>query len=163
MKRSHYEITAILRPEGSPETIRQFAERVDEIIRQYEGTVLSLQSWGERKLAYEIKKNLKGYYLLFDVIGDGKMVEEVERNFNIWENVLKFMSIKVDKEENLDALLASAKGIDSLFDKSERHENSENGMNAAEDEGRGFEDTKRYNEELQKSLGTPEEEENVEL
>jgi len=163
MKRSHYEITAILRPEGSPETIRQFAERVDEIIRQYEGTVLTLQSWGERKLAYEIKKNLKGYYLLFDVIGDGKMVEEVERNFNIWENVLKFMSIKVDKEENLDALLASAKGIDSLFDKSERHDNSENGMNAAEDEGKGFEDTKRYNEELQKSLGTPEEEENVEL
>lgn len=163
MKRSHYEITAILRPEGSPETIRQFAERVDEIIRQYEGTVLTLQSWGERKLAYEIKKNLKGYYLLFDVIGDGKMVEEIERNFNIWENVLKFMSIKVDKEENLDALLASAKGIDSLFDKSERHDNSENGMNAAEDEGKGFEDTKRYNEELQKSLGTPEEEENVEL
>ncbi|MBP5434282.1 30S ribosomal protein S6 [bacterium] len=163
MKRSHYEITAILRPEGSPETIKQFAERVDEIIKQYEGTVLTLQSWGERKLAYEIKKNLKGYYLLFDVIGDGKMVEEIERNFNIWENVLKFMSIKVDKEENIDALLASAKGIESLFDKSERHENSENGMNPAEDEGRGIEDTKRYNEELQKSLGTPEEEENVEL
>ena len=161
MERKHYELTAILKPEGGPEAIKQFAERVDAIVNDFGGKIVSLHSWGERKLAYEIKKNLKGHYLLFDIIGNGKMVEEVERNFNIWEVVLKFMSVRVDKVENLDEMLESAKGIASLFDKQEKKPAAEQ----AYEEGRnGFEDTRKYNEELQKSLSNAgEEEEDVTL
>ena len=161
MERKHYELTAILKPEGGPEAIKQFAERVDAIVNDFGGKIVSLHSWGERKLAYEIKKNLKGHYLLFDIIGNGKMVEEVERNFNIWEYVLKFMSVRVDKVENLDEMLESAKGIASLFDKQEKKSSPEQPY----EEGRnGFEDARKYNEELQKSLSNAgEEEEDVTL
>lgn len=161
MERKHYELTAILKPEGGPEAIKQFAERVDAIVNDFGGKIVSLHSWGERKLAYEIKKNLKGHYLLFDIIGNGKMVEEVERNFNIWEYVLKFMSVRVDKVENLDEMLESAKGIASLFDKQDKKPSQEQ----VYEEGRnGFEDTRKYNEELQKSLSNAgEEEEDVTL
>ena len=159
MERKHYELTAILRPEGGTEAIKQFAERVDAIVNDFGGKVVALHSWGERKLAYEIKKNLKGHYLLFDIIGNGKMVEEVERNFNIWEVVLKFMSVRVDKVENLDEMLESAKGIASLFEKQEKKAEQ-----PYEEVRNGYEDIKKYNEELQKSLGNAgEEEEDVQL
>ena len=94
MKRSHYEITAILRPEGSPETIRQFAERVDEIIRQYEGTVLSLQSWGERKLAYEIKKATEAYYTFITFEAPETAPALIESDIRIMEQVLRFLIVK---------------------------------------------------------------------
>ena len=161
MERNHYELTAILRPEGGPDAIKQFAERVDAIVNDFGGKVITLHSWGERKLAYEIKKNLKGHYLLFDIVGNGKMVEEVERNFNIWEVVLKFMSIKVDKVENLDEMVESAKGIASLFEKQEKKPASDRPYDEPRNE---FDDVRKYNEELQKSLGgAGEEEEEVTL
>lgn len=157
MERKHYELTAILKPEGGPEAIKQFAERVDAIVNSFEGKIVSLCSWGERKLAYEIKKNLKGHYLLFDVIGNGKMVEEIERNFNIWEHVLKFMSVRVEKVENLDELWESAKGIASLFEKQEKKPAVTE--QTFEDSRSEIEDARKYNEELQKSLNSSTEEE----
>ncbi|HQJ60251.1 MAG TPA: 30S ribosomal protein S6 [bacterium] len=170
MERRHYELTAILKPEGSPDVIRQFAERVDGIINDFGGKTITLRSWGEKKLAYEIKKNMKGHYLFFDLVGDGRMIEEVERNFNIWEHVLKFMSIKVEKKENLDELIANAKGITTLFEKAERKQvytevkNVEPVEEVKEKEKKVLDDSRKYNEELQKSLNVSgEEEEDVEL
>ena len=45
------------------ESVKQFAERINGIVESMGGKILNLQSWGEKKLAYEIKKNLKGHYL----------------------------------------------------------------------------------------------------
>lgn len=179
MERRHYELTVILKPEGSPEAIRQFADRVDGIINDFGGKTLSLRSWGEKKLAYEIKKNMKGHYLFFDLAGNGKMIGEVERNFNIWEHVLKFMSIKVEKKEDIDELIANAKGVSTLFEKQEKRpapvvepvkvapvveEDKENKENKEKKEKNILDDSRKYNEELQKSLNVAgEEEEDVEL
>jgi len=176
MERRHYELTAILKPEGSPDAIRQFAERVDGIINDFGGKTIALRSWGEKKLAYEIKKNIKGHYLFFDLVGDGKMIDEVERNFNIWEHVLKFMTIKVEKRENLDELIENARGVDALFERQEKKpqavetavvETAEKEETAAKEELKEKsipDDSRKYNEELQKSLNVEgEEEEDVEL
>jgi len=171
MERRHYELTAILKPEGSPDVIRQFAERVDGIINGFGGKTITLRSWGEKKLAYEIKKNMKGHYLFFDLVGDGRMIEEVERNFNIWEHVLKFMTIKVEKRENLDELIANAKGVTTLFEKTEKKQTytepvkvREPQEDVKEKEKKVLDDSRKYNEELQKSLNVSgEEEEDVEL
>ncbi|MGI6393182.1 MAG: 30S ribosomal protein S6 [bacterium] len=171
MEKKHYELTAILKPEGSPDALKQFAERVDGIINDFGGTLLSLRSWGEKKLAYEIKKNLKGHYLFFDMVGDGKMIEEIERNFNIWEHVLKFMSIRVEKKENIEELLANAQGISTLFEKAERRavqdEEKEDDFSESDEEKekKTLDDSRKYNEELQKSLSTSgeEDDDDVEL
>ena len=71
------------------------------------------------------------------------------------------MSVRVDKVENLDEMLESAKGIASLFEKQEKKSSPDQ----AYEEGRnGFDDARKYNEELQKSLSSAgEEEENVTL
>lgn len=162
MERKHFEVTAILKPEGGTEAVKQFAERVDGIVNEFGGKTITLRSWGEKKLAYEIKKNMKGHYLLFDLVGDGKMIEEVERNFNIWEHVIKFMSIRVEKKENLDELINSARGISTLFEKVEKKPVTapvEKVAPAEEDrEKKSLEDSRKYNEQLQKTLNTSSEE-----
>lgn len=170
MERRHYELTAILKPEGSPDAIRQFAERVDGIINDFGGKTITLRSWGEKKLAYEIKKNMKGHYLFFDLVGDGKMIDEVERNFNIWEHVLKFMTIKVEKREDLDELITNAKGVTTLFERPEKRpapvvEPVKVAPVVVEDKEKNIlDDSRKYNEELQKSLNVAgDEEEDVEL
>lgn len=170
MERRHYELTAILKPEGSPDAIRQFAERVDGIINDFGGKTITLRSWGEKKLAYEIKKNMKGHYLFFDLVGDGKMIDEVERNFNIWEHVLKFMTIKVEKREDLDELITNAKGVTTLFERQEKRpapvaEPVKVAPVVEDDKEKNIlDDSRKYNEELQKSLNVAgDEEEDVEL
>lgn len=169
MERRHYELTAILKPEGGQDAVKQFAERVDGIVNEFGGKIITLRSWGEKKLAYEIKKNMKGHYLFFDLVGDGGMIEEVERNFNIWEHVLKFMTIKVEKIENLDELLGTARGLATLFEKAEKKPVAVEPVKAVvveedDKEKKVIDDSRKYNEELQKSLTVSgEEEENVEL
>lgn len=161
MERKHFEVTAILKPEGGAEAVKQFAERVDGIVNEFGGKTITLRSWGEKKLAYEIKKNMKGHYLLFDIVGDGKMIEEVERNFNIWEHVIKFMSIRVEKKENLDELISTARGISTLFEKVEKKQPVAVVEAAPVEEDRekkSLEDSRKYNEQLQKTLNTSSEE-----
>jgi len=167
MKR-HYELTTILKPEGGNEAVRQFVERIDGIISEFKGTVINLSSWGERKLAYEIKKNLKGHYLFFNLIGDGVLIDELERNFNIWEGVLKYMTIVVDEKEDLEELESSARGVASLFEKEERRvvEKPVEKPVEKKEEKKPIEDSRKYNEQLQKSLsgaGEDDDEKDVEL
>ncbi len=170
MEKRHYEMTVIIKPEGDSDATKQFAERVDGIVNDFNGKVVELQSWGERKLAYEIKKNLKGNYLFFDLIADGNLIAELERNFNIWENVLKFMSIRVDKKEDINELMENAKGIASLFEKHEKKQvveaDDEKKETSVEADKPAVDDVRKYNEELQKTLRVEddkEDEEDVEL
>ncbi len=161
MKR-HYELTVILAPEGGNDVYHQFADRVNAIAEKYDGRILKLQSWGEKKLAYEIKRNVKGHYLFFDIYGDGSLIAELERNFNIWEHVLKFMTIKVDpRTENLEELLANATGIEGFLTRSERKERVTPKVTAAPEKSVPA-DNREYNEQLQKTLSKAEAEQETE-
>ena len=164
MKR-HYEVTVILAPEGGNDVYRQFVDRVNGIIENFEGRVMTLQSWGEKKLAYEIKRNVKGHYLFFDIHGDGVLIAELERNFNIWEHVLKFMTIVVDpRTENLEEVLEAAPGIEGFFNKSERkHAPVERKVAVpVEKKKEAPTDNREYNAQLQKTLSKAEAEKETE-
>lgn len=162
MRKKHYEATVILKPEGGMDSVKQFAERVNGIVEKMEGKIINLHSWGEKKLAYEINKNLKGHFVHFDMVGTGPLISELERNFNIWEHVLKFMSIRIDKKEELDQLVASAKGIASIFEKVEPKYNKEEKVEKVA-EAKPVEeklgDNKNYNEKLQKTFTKSQEDE----
>ncbi|MCX5840503.1 MAG: 30S ribosomal protein S6, partial [Deltaproteobacteria bacterium] len=62
--------------------------------------VIKVEKWGKRKMAYEIKKQIRGFYVLMDLVSDNAVITELERNFKIDEKILKFMTIK--KEEDVD-------------------------------------------------------------
>ena len=74
-----------------------------------------MEKWGKRKLAYEIKKHNKGFYLLIDFAGLSAVVAELERNLKIDDKILKFMTVKkndqvvlTDIEKEIAAALPTA-------------------------------------------------------
>jgi small subunit ribosomal protein S6 len=93
-----YETIAIVDPDVSPEERSSLFIKCEEIINQQNGILAELDEWGVRKLAYEIKKKLRGYYVRFDYCGNGNLVHELERFFKIEERVLKFLTVLLDDD-----------------------------------------------------------------
>ena len=91
MKR--YETISIIDPDISEEARVQFLDRIQDIITQRDGYIAKLELWGMKKLAYEIRKKTRGYYVLFDFCGTGNIVDEIERISRIDDRCIKFMTI----------------------------------------------------------------------
>jgi len=89
-----YEVVFIVHPDLTDEEIKAVADRYGELIVAQKGTVIKTEDWGKRKLAYDIKKQSKGAYFLIDFYGSGNMIKEIERNFNIDDKILKFLTVK---------------------------------------------------------------------
>lgn len=97
-----YETILIIDPEISDENRDLLFDRVRSIIDQNEGLLVIFDEWGTRKLAYEIKKRVRGLYLRLDYCGTGALVDEIERFSRIDDRVLKYMSVLLDKSVDLE-------------------------------------------------------------
>ncbi|PID39353.1 MAG: 30S ribosomal protein S6 [Proteobacteria bacterium] len=102
MKR--YETIIIIDPDASKDIEAPIFERVDELIPQYDGFLIETDDWGTKKLAYEIKKKNRGHYVRFDFCGDGALIQEMERFFRINDRVMKFMTVLLDGDADLEAI-----------------------------------------------------------
>jgi len=89
-----YETIYILRPNLGEEEISKVIESTNQIILDEQGTIIELNKWGMKKLAYLIKKESLGYYIYCDYAGTPAAVSEIERKFRIDDSVLKYMTIK---------------------------------------------------------------------
>lgn len=92
-----YETVFILRPETNHDMVGVLNSRVRAIVDQMGGKVLRLENWGKRKLAYEIKKQLKGIYMYWRFLGTTVMVAEIERNLRMMEPVIRYLTVKIDE------------------------------------------------------------------
>ena len=97
-----YETFFISDPDIGEEKRTQLLDRVKEIIGQYGGHIVEVEDWGVKKLAYEIKKKPRGYYVRVDYLGEGELVHEMERNFRIDDRIMKYMTIILDKNTDLE-------------------------------------------------------------
>jgi len=93
-----YETIFILKPDTANESVAQVNARLRGIVETYGGKVLKCDNWGKRKLAYEIRKQLKGIYLYWQYLATAGTVEEIERNLRMLDNVIRFNTIKVDMD-----------------------------------------------------------------
>jgi len=97
--------TIFITPADIPdEELQALIERYCAIITSRKGLLVKVEKWGKRKLAYEIKRQLRGYYVLLDFAGQTDIVNEMERNFKIDDKVLKYMTVKTDEVVDLKAL-----------------------------------------------------------
>ena len=101
-----YETIVIIDPDLSKEAETPILERVNDLIPQFGGTLIETDDWGVRKLAYDIKKKNRGHYVRLDFCGDGALVQEMERFFKIDDKVMKFMTVLLDEDADLDAIQA---------------------------------------------------------
>ena len=96
-----YETFVIIDPDISQEQREPVLERVKELITQQDGFLVYEDVWGDRKLAYEIKKKARGFYVRFDYCGLAPLVNEIERYFRIDDRALKYMTVVLDKDVDL--------------------------------------------------------------
>lgn len=89
-----YEVLYIVHPDLTDEETKAVADRYGELVTAQQGTLIKVEDWGRRKLAYEIRKQGKGTYILMDFYGPGNMIREIERNFKIDDKVLKYLTVK---------------------------------------------------------------------
>ena len=99
-----YETIIIIDPDLSAEEREPVLERVKDVIAQQDGYLAFIDDWGSKKLAYEIKKKDRGYYLRFDFCGTGALVDEIERFFRIDDRVLKYMTVLLDKNADIEKI-----------------------------------------------------------
>ena len=99
-----YETIIILDPDLSAEKREPVLKRVQDVIEQQGGYSAFLDDWGSRKLAYEIKKKERGYYVRFDFCATAAVVDEIERFFRIDDRVLKFMTVLLGKMVDIDKI-----------------------------------------------------------
>jgi small subunit ribosomal protein S6 len=99
-----YETFIILDPDLSAEMRAPVLDRVKEIMGQMNGVLVRIDEWGSRKMAYAIRKKERGYYVRFDYCGSTQMVNELERFFRIDERVLKYMTVLLDPQPNIERI-----------------------------------------------------------
>jgi len=98
-----YETIFIIQPSVVEEDITAIIDKSTAIIEQFDGSIVNLDHWGLKKLAYPIKKELQGYYVYAEYAGKPEAVAEVERIFKIDDRILKFMTIKTQDTFVADA------------------------------------------------------------
>lgn len=91
-----YETIFIVNPEVAEEGIKELIQKFSDIINN-DGKVLEVQEMGKKKLAYEVKKNKEGYYVVINFEANPALIKELERVYRITDNVIKFLTI--NKEE----------------------------------------------------------------
>jgi small subunit ribosomal protein S6 len=89
-----YELILILRPSLGEAEITTVIDYTTKIISDENGTIIDLNKWGMKKLAYAIKKEVQGYYVYCEFAGTPAAVAEIERKFRIDDAVLKYLTIK---------------------------------------------------------------------
>lgn len=99
-----YETFVIIDPDLSDEERSPIFEKVKDLIQQEECLLVMLDEWGARRLAYEIKKKSRGYYVRLDYCGTGKLVDKMERFFRIDDRVMKYMTVLLDKYADIELI-----------------------------------------------------------
>jgi len=103
---SYYETIFIARQDISPAQTDSLADSFEEVLKSLGGRVTKKENWGLRTLAYKIKKNKKGHYVLMNVDAPADAVAELERQMRINDDVLRYMTVKVDSlDEQPSAML----------------------------------------------------------
>ena len=99
-----YETFVIIDPDLSQDQREPLISKVEELITQMDGFLVLTDDWGERKLAYNIKKKGRGYYVRFDYCGLAPLVNEIERFFRIEDRALKYMTVLLSENPDLEKI-----------------------------------------------------------
>jgi small subunit ribosomal protein S6 len=93
-----YESMIILNPDFTEEELQAENEKILSLIKSLGGEFLKTDDWGKRTLAYEIKKKREGYYLINYFRLDTKKITELENQYKLNENILRYNLLRTEEE-----------------------------------------------------------------
>ncbi|QMW21672.1 30S ribosomal protein S6 [Sandaracinobacteroides saxicola] len=127
----YYEHVYLARQDLAPAQVEALTEGFQKIISDHEGAVASQEYWGLRSIAYRIKKNRKAHYVLLNIEAPAAAVQELERQVALNEDVIRYMTIRVDKlETEQSAMMRKA-------DRAERGDRGDRGDRGGDRPDRG--------------------------
>lgn len=94
-----YESIFIVRPSLTEEETNNVVDKMKGVLDKGHATVLKVDNWGKRKLAYEVNREQKGTYIYVQFEASGGIVNELERMYRMEDAVLKFLTVRCDGEE----------------------------------------------------------------
>ncbi len=95
-----YEHVFLARQDLSQSQVDTLASTATEIVEKNDGKVTKTETWGLKSLAYKIDRNRKAHFVMLNIDAPGTVVEELERQTRINEDVIRYMTIRVDEHED---------------------------------------------------------------
>lgn len=108
-----YEHVFLARQDLSQAQVDQLAANATEIVEANEGKVTKTETWGLKNLAYKIDRNRKAHFVMLNIEGPGSVVAELERQTRINEDVIRYMTIRVDEHETGPSVMMKKNERDS--------------------------------------------------
>jgi len=103
MRNRRYETVFILPPDLEEGKRKEILDRFDGVVEKGGGIRVKREDWGVRRLAYTVNRHPKGHYYLLDFVGSAQIVAELERHMRMFENVLRFLTVKTDDRVDPEA------------------------------------------------------------
>jgi small subunit ribosomal protein S6 len=111
-KLAYYENVFIARQDISTVQVEDLTETFTKVISDSGGTVVKTENWGLRTLAYRIKKNRKGHYVMLNIDAPAAAIHEMERQMRINEDILRHLTIKIDAFEEGPSVMMNTRTRD---------------------------------------------------
>ena len=90
-----YEVMYIIKPGLEEDNYNQIIEKFNALVQTNGGEIIKVEPWGKRRLSYEIEKLREGYYVLMRINGAPELPKELERNFKIDDQIMRYLVIRV--------------------------------------------------------------------
>lgn len=97
-----YESMLIARQDLGQSQVNDIVATLSEAVRKEGGEVVSVDNWGLKNLAYRIKKNRKGYYVVLNISAPANAIFEFERLARLNEDIIRYMTVKVEEFSSKD-------------------------------------------------------------
>src|SRR6202042_2866339 len=94
-----YEHVFLARQDASTQQVEELTTQMTGIVEQLGGKVVKMENWGVRSLTYRMNKNRKAHFVLLNIDGPSAAVSEIERQERISEDVLRYLTIRVEEHE----------------------------------------------------------------
>ena len=102
-----YELMFVVRPDMADEDLEKLITNLESTVTSAKGSIKSVDRMGKRRLAYTVRKFREGIYVLMTIEGTGTVIHELERRLRVTEQVIKFLTVRIDEEQKrLDKIKA---------------------------------------------------------
>lgn len=98
---ANYESVLIARQDLGTSQVNNIVSELSDVIKKEGGEVVKVDNWGLKNLAYRIKKNRKGHYVLLNITAPANAIAEYERIMRFNEDIIRYMTVKVDEFKEL--------------------------------------------------------------
>ena len=106
-----YETIYILRPDIDADSADRIGTRVADVVSREQGRLTKVESWGRRRLAYDIAKQRRGVYMYLRYLGSGRVVSEIERHLRLSDGVIKYQTVLLRNNVEITDLAVAAEDV----------------------------------------------------